>query len=274
MRLLHAIAVLPALVTPLAAQQATYRWSPKDTARYHEITEATMVLQLPARVVTINTRHDAVIALMREAGDTLTAWYEVLTLSRTGPQGESQTPTNGALHLPFRLAVTRSGRVTTVAAPTFPAEVATHADLTREFEDFFISLPTAALKPQAAWADTVLSSKAASPAETYESRHIRRYRVVRDTVIAGGAAVVIALEQDVTLRSSGPIQNGVATVATHLEGSETGTAVFSPATGRFIARMRKGHLAGEQVFTGMGREITAPLTYDYTSSLARSDSPH
>ena len=266
--MLKPLAILPALTMQLAAQQASYRFPPRDTLKYHEITLSRIELRPARGPVTLTTRHDAKIALTTDRGDTVTAWYEELSLSSTSPQGERRPSTDGALHLPFRLALAHGGQVTALSAPSFPPEIASQSDLTHQFEDFFISLPASAIRPLASWADTLESSTAGSPRDTYQARHIRRYRALRDTVLAGGlAAIVIGFEQEITVRSSSPMQNAAVTIYTRLEGHEEGTAVFAPAAGRLLSRNRRGHLDGEQVLKGEGREVTVPMLYEYSSSL-------
>jgi hypothetical protein len=268
MGMLRAVAILPTLTMQLSAQQASYRFPPHDTLKYHEITESRIELRPPRGAVVLTTRHDAKIGLATDRGDTVTAWYEKLTLSSTSPEGERRPSTGAALHLPFRLVFTRAGQVATLSAPSFPPEIASQTDLTRQFEDFFISLPPSALRPPAFWADTVESSTAGTPQDTYRSRHVRRYRAIRDTVLAGGlAAIVIAVEQDITVRSSSPMRNAAATIHTRLEGHEEGTAVFAPDAARLLSRIRRGHLDGEQVLKGEGREMSVPMFYEYSSSL-------
>jgi len=268
MATLTTIAVLPLLTVPLLAQQASYRFPPNDTLKYREVTESRIELRTQQGTVTLTPRHDAIIALVTDRGDTVMAWYEALTLSSVGPQGEWRPSTNAALNLPFRLVVTRGGQVTTVSLPSFPPEIASRTDLTRQFEDFFISLPLSGLRPQATWADTLESTRATSPGDTYHSRHVRRYRALRDTVLAGGlGAVVIAFEQEITVRSSSPMPNAPVTIHTRLEGREEGTAVFAPASARLLWRVRRGRLEGEQVLRGEGREMTVPMSYEYSSSL-------
>jgi len=270
MNLLKSLAVVPALTLQLPAQQASYRFPPNDTARYHEITESRIELRPPRGTVILNTRHDAKIALATVRGDTVTAWYEELTLSSTSPQGEWHPSTSAALHLPFRLVFTRAGQVTTVSAPSFPPEIASRTDLDRQFEDFFISLPTSALRPQLTWTDTVENTTSGSPQDTFHIQHIRHYRALRDTVLADHVnAIVIAIEQEITLRSSSPMKNAPVTIFTRLEGREEGTVVFTPAAGRLLTRVRRGHLNGEQVLRGEGREMTVPMSFEYSSSLVR-----
>jgi hypothetical protein len=270
MNVLKALALFPALTLQLGAQQASYRFSPNDTVRYHEVTEGRIELRPPGGAVILNTRHDAKIALATERGDTVTAWYEELTLSTTSPQGEWHPLTSAALHLPFRLVFTRAGQVTTVSAPSFPSEIVAHTDLDRQFEDFFISLPKSALRPDVTWTDTAENTRSGSPQDTFHIRHIRHYRALRDTVLADNLnAIVIAIEQEITLRSSNPMKNAPVTIFTRLEGREQGTAVFTPTAARLSTRVRRGHLNGEQVLRGEGREMTVPMSFEYSSSLVR-----
>ena len=271
MALLYAVTALHALTIQLAAQQASYRFPPDDTLRYREITEGQIRMRppLPPGAVTLKTLHDAKVALATEGGDTVTAWYDELTLSVAGPEGNKQPPTNGALGLPFRLVVTPAGHVTTLSAPAFPTEIAILVDLSRQFEEFFISLPPSALVPRATWADTVENSTSGGFVYKYHTRHVRRYRALRDTILPGGlAGVVIALEQQITVRSSRRAPNAPVTVHTRLQGRETGTAVFAPAAARLISRARRGQLEGEQVLSAEGRAITVPMSYQYSSRLA------
>lgn len=257
------------MTTPGVSQQAQYRLTARDTLRYHELTESHIVLHPPGDSVVITSRHDATIALAAERGDTATAWYEQLTLTGTNPGGATRTNTDGALHLPFRLVVAPSGQATLVAAPAFPSEVAAQTDLSHQFEDCFITLPRDGLRPNATWADTIENSHAGSPRDTYQSRHIRRYRVLRDTVVSGRvAAVVIAVGQEMTLRATSPLETQPVTVLTQLRGTEEGTAVFAPTTGRLMLRVRRGHLEGEQTLQGQGRQMVVPIKYEYSSNLA------
>jgi len=268
MQILRISLVLSTVTLPLAAQQPGYRFSTNDTVRYREVTEGRIELRPTTDTVILKTRHDAKIALTAERGDTVTAWYEELALSSTSPEGEWHPSTSAALHQPFRLVFKPGGKVTTVSAPSFPAEIASHTELHREFEDFFISLPTSPLRARITWTDTVENTTSGSPQETFQSRHIRHYRVLRDTVLADHVkAILIAVEQEITLRSSSPMKNAPVTIFTRLEGREEGTAVFNPATRRLLTRVRRGHLNGEQVLRGESREMTVPLLFEYSSSL-------
>ncbi len=270
MNILRSLAVVPVLSVQLTAQQASYRFSPNDTARYHEVTDGRIELRPPESAVVLKTGHDARIALAAAGGDTVTAWYEELTLSSITPEGEWHPSTSAILRLPFRLIFTRTGQVTTTSAPSFPPEIASGTDLDRQFEDFFISLPPSALRPKVTWTDTVESTTSGSPRDTFHIQHIRHYRALRDTVLANRVnAIVIAVEQEITLRSSSPMKNAPVTIFTRLEGREEGMAVFAPEAGRLITRVRRGQLNGEQVLRGANREMTVPMSFEYTSSIVR-----
>ena len=220
-------AVLALLPIPAITQRAGYRLPQGDTLRYREVTESHVELRLPDRTVTVTGQHDARIALVRERGDTTTAWYEQLILSSATPLGETRPSTDAALHLPFRLILSSAGRVTLLSAPVFPSEIAAQTDLSHQFEDFFVSVPGSELRPSVTWADTLDNNSAGRPQDTYRSRHIRRCRALRDTIVAGGAAaVVIAVEQDMTIRATSPLEHDPTIVGTHLEGREEGTAVL------------------------------------------------
>jgi hypothetical protein len=270
MVILKALVVLSLLHVPLAAQRPSYVFPLNDTLTYREVTESRIELRTGQGPVVLTPRHDATIALTADRGDTVRAWYDQLTLSSTSPQGEWRPSTSAALKLPFRLVIGPTGRVSALSVPSFPAEIASRTDLTRQFEDFFISLPLSELRPSVAWADTLESTRPTNPGDTHHSRHVRRYRVLRDTVLAEGVtAVVIAFEQEISVRSSSPMQNAAATIHTRLEGREEGTAVFEPATSRLLSRVRRARLDGEQVLRGEGREMSVPMSYEYSSSLSR-----
>lgn len=262
------LSLLFLIAMPLAAQQARYKFAARDTMRYHELTETSTEVRPPRGPVKLTARHESTIALLANRGDTVTAWYEQLALMSVSPRGENKPETEGALRLPFRLVVTPRGQVSTAAAPAFSDEITGFSDLTRQFEDFFISLP-ANLKLGAQWADTIENTRSGDPQDSVRSRHVRRYRALRDTVVDGVAGILIDIQQDLNFRFKSPMKNQPVTIDTQLEGTEEGTAVFDPRAGRLLARARRGQLKGQQLFRGMGNEIAVPMTYEYTSTINR-----
>ena len=268
LRIIATIAFVSWLPQATIAQHPRYRVSPNDTLRYREVIESHIELRPPRGPVTITGRREATIAIVSTRGDTAAAWYEQLTSSTTDPTGEHGLPMDSALHLPFALLLAPSGRLTLLSAPVFPPEIARRTDLSHEFEDFFISLPDSALRPGRPWADTVENSVAGRSQDTYQARHIRRFRVLRDTVVAATNAVVIAVDQTITVRSTSPMESQPVTISVELDGREQGTAVFAPSAGRMLARARHAHLEGQQVLQGQSRRLVVPMTYDYSSSLS------
>jgi hypothetical protein len=267
LRVLYAVAVLALVPDSTRAQQPRYRLTPRDTLRYHEVTEARSVMRLPQGLLNVATLHDATVALTGEAADTVRAWYERLALSQTGPTGERRPVTDSALRRPFRVTLPPNGRAATVTAPIFPDQVAQLTDLTHEFEDFFISLPVAALRPGAAWTDTIETTTSGRPQDSYESRRVRSFRVQRDTAIGGTRAVVIAVEQQWSLRATSRVDGEPAVFMTRLVGPEEGTALFAPGAGRLLDRERRGRMEGEFTVEGPERRSAFPQTWEYTSRL-------
>lgn len=270
MRMFAACIIGTLFASPGTAQRPVYRLSVGDTLRYREITESTVELRTPQRPVTLTSQHDGVVVVVRERGDTAAAWYQQLTLSSASPFGEKRPNTESALRQPFRVVFKSNGAVTLISAPTFALEIAEQTDLSRQFDDFFISVPAVTLRPEAAWSDTLTSSKPAAGdgREHSQSRHIRRFRVLRDTVVSGAPAVVIAVDQEMEMQSSSPMKNQPVIIETRLQGKEQGFAVFAVRAGRLLSRERHGHLEGQQVLRGQAREMTVPMVYDYTSSLS------
>jgi hypothetical protein len=244
-----------------------YRLVPGDTLRYTEQTEGRITMRMPQGPIDVATTHEAAIAVVAERADTVLAWYERLTLTQTGGGSAQRPGTDSALRRPFRLLFPPDGRVATVSTPIFPAAVARQTDLTHQFEDFFISLPAAALRPGATWSDTVEVTTAGRPQDSYRSHRVRSYRVLRDTTVAGARAVVIGIEQTITLAGTSPFEGQPVTASTRLDGRESGIAVFAPAAGRLLARDRRGRLEGEFTMEGPERRAAFPQTYDYSSSL-------
>ncbi len=265
------IAVLTALlaVGPARAQDGPeYGFPPGDTLRYSERTDGRVTIETPNGPAQVTSVHVATIAVTRTAGDTARAWYESLLLRSAGPGAQRKEPnTEGLLRAPFTLSISGRGTVRLHAFPQMPESIAEITDLTRQFDDFFITLPATTLKPGLTWSDTLFSTRPSRPRDTFSSRHVRSYRVERDTVVGGVPAVIIRLDQTLQLDASSPLEDGVAVHST-LEGMETGTAIFAPTRGRLVARSRTGSLRGMFRMTSPSGRAEMPQSYDYTSTLS------
>lgn len=177
----------------------------------------------------------------------------------------SEPETTPLIDEPFLLEFPADGRVRLVTPPSIPDEIAELTDLTREFNDFFITLPGRALTPGVEWADTMTVTGARRSSDTFQSHQVRRYRVVRDTMVGKTAAFLFEVVGEERIEGSGPMAEAPhITASTVLEGGDTGFAVFSPATGRLIARWRSGKLTGQVRLTGGPQPMELPQTFEYT----------
>ena len=267
MRLTLALIGIVFVPRATVAQEAHYRLAPRDTMRYRQVIESHVQMRPAPGPVEMTSRREAIVAIVLAHKDTVTAWYEQLTSSTTDPRGERHLALDSALHLPFRLLLPPTGRVTTLSAPAFPADIARQTDLSHEFEDLFISLPGSELHPGTTWADTVANTTPSPPQDTYQSDHIRRFRVLRDTIVGETSAFVISVDQSIRLRSSTRMQSQPVSITTELAGQEQGTVIFAPRVGYLLSRARRAHLEGQQVLQGSARRAEVPLTYDYSSTL-------
>lgn len=246
-----------------------YDWSPGDTLRYSELTHGRVEMQMPGGPVLVRSEHDARIAITVARRDTLAAWYESLRFLQEGPGPATQSPATAQLiGARFTLAFDSHEPVRTTATPSIPAEIAALTDLTRQFDDFFITLPRIPLKVGARWVDTVQTDRPGRPTDTFAGRSVRHYEVVRDTTIDRAAAFLVAIREDVTVNAASRVEEQQLTVTTALVGEERGAAVFIPSKGRLHARTRAGKLAGSLTLAGPGGEMTVPQSYEYVSTLA------
>lgn len=262
---------LAALFIPVAAQAQNapqYRFVPGDTLRYSERTDGRVTIETPNGPANVSSEHVATIAIALVAGDTAHAWYESLLVRSLGPGAQRKEPaTQSLLHRAFALSVSNQGAIRLHAFPQIPEPITELTDLTRQFDDFFITLPATPLAPGVTWSDTLFSTRPTRPRDTFSSRNVRSYRVERDTLVAGMAAVVIRLDQTMQLEASSPLEDGVAVHST-LEGTETGTAIFAPAQGKLVARSRTGSMRGMFKMTSSSGRAEMPQSYDYTSTLS------
>jgi hypothetical protein len=248
----HLLVLVAAALVPAAlhAQAPEYRRPPGDTLRYREVTRAVSEITTPQGKMTLRSDHAARIAVAFAAGDTARAWYEALALRSDFPGGERVPQTAPLLRRPFVLTLGARGELATLSVPAFPAEVAESADLTHQFNDFFLKLPAVPLRRGAEWTDTTRTEATNAAGMTLRTTRIGSYRVRGDTTIGGTRAVVIEARMRNRLVSSGPSPTPGMKLNALREGTETGTMVFAPATGRMMRRARTGTLSGHVEFVG------------------------
>lgn len=264
-------ALLVALVCPVAAaaQAPSYTVSPSDTLRFREISTGRMTVQTPGGAMTIDTEHDAVIAVSRTRGDTTMAWYDALHIAATSPAGRQAPATTEALRRPFTLRLSPDGRATLLNAPAFPASFEGVSDLTHQFDDFFLPLPAVRLSIGVAWGDTATRvDSAGSTGRWSRTTRLGRYRVARDTIVGGRRAWVVAAEQDLRLESGGPLPGQPVIAVTALTGQDSGVFVFDVAAGRLLGRRRSGEMRGTLTMRPpTGEPIVMPQTLRYTNTI-------
>jgi hypothetical protein len=263
--------LLPAVACVRSAHaqaSAEYRIRVGDTLRYAERTDSRFRFETPAGQAELNSEHIATIAVT-PSRDTMLAWYESLLLRQQGPGPERQEPnTEALLRQPFRLSISPRGVVKVLAFPSILREVASVTDLTRQFNDFFVTLPAQPLVAGATWTDTSTDTRPTKPRNKFSSRHVRSYQVERDTVVLGVAAVVIRLDQQLRMQMSSPMEDREGTVESMLEGTEEGIAIFAPSTGTLLGRRRAGFLRGTYSMLVGSARSQIPQRYEYTSTLS------
>lgn len=250
-----------------APRAPAYARGPHDTLRFREITRGTVTVQTPQGPLTLTTDHDATIALTFLPGDSARAWYEELAIGLSGVQGDNRPATGDALRKPFTLRFDARGRVRTLATPEFPASFRGVTDLTRQFDDYFLVLPEGPLRPGVTWSDTSVTQDSTAAGRVARGSRIARYRVERDTVVGGQAALVISARQDQRLDTEEPGPQPGMTARSTLAGVDTGLFVFAAATGRLIGRERQGELEGAVVFEGGAQPVSMPQRFRYANTL-------
>jgi hypothetical protein len=262
---------LPLVTVAVAASAqngpaAAYARQAGDTLRFREITHASSTLLAPRGTVVVSSEHDATMAVTFFRGDTARAWYETLVLSARSPAGDASPATEEALRKPFVLRFDARGRVETISTPRFPRSFEGVTDLSRQFEDFFLTLPDQPLAPGTAWVDTAVRRDSTAGRLSGTSR-VSHYRVLRDTVVGREPAVVIGARQELQVESVEPGPQPGLTTRSLLAGADSGVYVFAPATGRLLGRVRKGKLEGTLAFEGGAQPVRIPQRFEYENTL-------
>lgn len=269
---MHARTRCAALVSALlltasaaAAQEPGYRFSAGDTLRYRERTESRLELNGSGGETVIPITHEAVVA-MAPAAEGVEAWFDSLALTVRVRGATRRLYTDAAVGQRFQLHVSAQGRVEVLDAPVFPADLAAFSDLTKEFQDFLVTLPEQGLGEAAQWSELVeLDPTADGPG----FRANRTYRVLGDTVVNGQRGWVIAMTQQIRQQITRPSNGGQAVSV--LQGEERGTAVFSAETGRMLIRRKEATLRGTLTMVMGARRIEVPQTFGYRHTLQLID---
>lgn len=266
-RALAAIAVLSFVAIAPAAAQNSYA-PPGDTLRYRETQKTSVIINTPQGEINVSGDQDATLAIGRFAGDSAHAWFEALALSATSPQGEQKPPTDQVLRKPFRLDFDARGRVKLIEAPTFPEGFAAFGDLANEFTDLFLRLPAKPLRIGLTWTDTLTRGDSTADRKV-DATSITDYRVEKDTMVNGTAALLVRATQRTKLHAEGPVPGQNARTDVTMEGNDTGFYVFAPKPGRMLARRRTGKLQGDVNIAAMGMTMKQAIDYTNVVDLVR-----
>ena len=274
MKLIRPLAVAVLVLAPSVAraQAPAYRRVPSDTVRYHEVSEGTAEVTTAGGPVTLRTRHDARVAVTFGAADTARAWFEALSIGMATPQGDRAPDTAPVLGKPYLLAFDARGAARTLSVPQFPESFEQVSDLTHEFADFFPRLPSAPLARGLTWTDTSQTQTTNAHNRTLTATRIGTFTVRGDSVVNGARVVVVDARSQNRLVNAGPApQMGGLPMRSEMSGTEEGVYLFSPQTGRLVARRRTGRLAGTVTFgpDAAAASIQQTLTYQSRIDLVR-----
>ena len=260
------VLTLGVMAGPLAAQSA-YARTGRDTLRFREVTTTNARLTTPQGEVPITLEHDATIAVLLFPGDSARAWYEGLKLTMTSPAGSQNLETASVLRQPFALGFDPRGQVKLNSAPTFPASFESVTDLTYQFSDFFLRLPSSPLRLGMTWTDS--STRTSSKGDKSSSvGSVSSYRVERDTTVAGQPAFVISQKQQVRSESEGPVPGQPMRAHSLSTGTDDGFFVFSKS-GELLGRQRTGTLNGGMTLSGDAGSMEIGQTFTYTNRIDR-----
>ena len=266
--LILSVLALGVVAAPLAAQStSTYARTGRATLRFREVTTTNARLTTPQGEVPISLEQDATIAVLLFPGDSARAWYEALKLTMTSQAGTQNFETASVLRQPFALGFDSHGQVKLVSAPVFPAEFENVTDLTYQFSDFFLRLPSSPLKLGLSWTDS--SSRSTSKEDKSSSvSSVSSYRVERDTMVGGKPAFVISQKQQVRTESEGAVPGQPVRAHSLSTGTDEGFYVFSKS-GELLGRQRTGTLKGGMTLSGGGGSMEIPQAFTYTNRIER-----
>jgi hypothetical protein len=249
---------------PLSAQSASYHWSVGDTLRYRNVTKMEGVVHGVAGDAPFTLARDAVYAFAFGGDESVTAWYEALSVDASGALGGDKPNSAELLHLPYRLHMEPNGRVVTIKAPNLPRTARLIAELSPQLDDYFTRLPVSGkLSVGATWIDTVTRSESDPDGHRTSVRRISHYKATGDTTINGKPAIVITQHTDVHITTSAPMQQQPYIADLALTGEEEGVALFSVAEGRLLVRERKGELRGAVTYKGGDKPWVVNQSYHF-----------
>jgi hypothetical protein len=259
------IAAVTLQASALHAQQ--YKRTPGDTLRYRETSRMTTSADGPTGAATINIESSGLIVITFLRGDSARVWYDSINAKIDSPMGDlGGDLARQMVNQPFTLRFLPDGTVETVSAPSMqgPAGgmVAQNA-----FHEWFPKLP-AGLAIGSAWQDTVKTEMSPMPELKVNATTLRRFRVARDSTVAGLRVFVIETTGTSETTSTGSM-SGMNIVST-LKGEFTGTILYAPNPGIVVGRASLTKMEGVTEMSGaMSMTMPQRSTMDARLELVR-----
>jgi hypothetical protein len=251
----------------LSGQATSFRLAVGDSLVYLEKSQNVITIQAPQGAVEMKSWHDGHIAIVGRSSGRAQAWYRSLILKNEGPGGVTQTPdTKAMLTAPFELEIRPNAKIRVISAPVMPDAIAAITDLTRQFDDFLIKLPTEKMAPRLAWSDSI-TTKSSKPNGTYEGTYVSEFTVQGDTTIGNARVWKVGVVSQITIESSMPGEAGTLTAT--IGGVDSGFALIRSTDGVMLRRVRRGDLKGKMKMTSGNRTIDLPQTVKYESTIER-----
>jgi hypothetical protein len=253
-----------AATASVSAQTVAYRWAVGDTLRYKNSTKMEGVVHGAAGDAPFTLSRDAVYAFAFGGDESVTAWYEALSVDASGALGGEKPNPSELLHLPYRLHMEPNGRVVTIKAPNLPRTARLIAELSPQLDDYFTRLPVSGkVSPGTIWTDTVTRYENDPDGHRTSVRRISHYKATGDTVVNGKTAIVITQHTDVHITTSAPMQQQPYVADLSLNGEDDGIALFSVAEGRLLLRERSGELRGAVTYKGGDKPWVVNQSYHF-----------
>lgn len=241
--------------------EAQYRRQRGDTLRYRVMALTADSLESPQGTTPLKRMQDAFIGLVFGTGDTATAWYDTLRLAVVLRADTTEFDTRQAIHQPILLGVDPRGRVTIRAVPDFPPWGDPFPDLTYQFADFFLDLPSdLRLFPGRTWADTIIEYDSTPGSWTNFVQRFIDCTVTGDTVLHGLSAQVIRASQHIEMISVLRVPGEAPTTGSHLDGFDSALFLFAADSGLLLAHRHRSQFTGTMVLEG-GRQRPVRRTY-------------
>jgi hypothetical protein len=253
---------------PLTAQDAAvYVRTAGDTVRYHNVTKMDGTVHGAAGDAPFTLSRDAVFAFAFSGTESVTAWYDTISIEASGALGGQKPDPDALVHALFHLRMEPNGRVVIVKAPELPRTARLIAELPPAFDDFFPRLPsTGTLSIGVTWTDTSTRNDADSTGRRVYMRRISHYKVTGDSIIGGRRATVVSQHTDVHIASTTPMQQQPYVAELVLGGDEDSVALFLIAEGRLFSRERTGDLHGAVTYKGGDEPLVVDQNYRYRRS--------